>query len=40
VLDRQVVPWTALSVSPLDGAIIYSQVDDEESDIMLAQFKR
>ena len=39
-LRYQVVPWTALSVSPLDGSLIYSQVDDEESDIMLAEFAR
>lgn len=39
-LQRQIVPWTPLSISPLDRSIIYSQVDDAESDIMIAEIAR
>ena len=39
-LRRQVVPWTPLSVSPRDRSLIYSQVEDEESDIMVAETAR
>jgi hypothetical protein len=39
-LQRSVLPWTGLTVSPLDRSLLYSQVDEEASDIMLAEIVR
>jgi len=37
-LAHQVFPWTGLSASPLDRSVLYSQIDDDASDIILAEF--
>ena len=39
-LQKSVIPWTGLTVSPLDRSLLYSQVDEEASDIMLAEIVR
>jgi hypothetical protein len=37
-LSHQIVPWTGLSVSPVDRSVLYSQTDEKSSEIMLAEF--
>jgi Tol biopolymer transport system component len=37
-MSHPIVPWTGLSVSPLDRSLLYSQTDEKSSEIMLAEF--